>query len=515
VNEQELKPVLVFEYNDNTGTFIDIERKFPLYKNLDSDKLVLFIDFTLGRAWLWYGSNTTTQMQSNAKSSVGACIVKNLLLKKFPNFIFMKPRMKFILTHTITRHIEEGIEPTQFKIFVGLAEEIDYPEFKVNELITLRLIDDKTFIYIKSKRFIQCMRLFLHIPQDKTNLYEKIESIDEATEIFDEFLFENTIIKGEFLRPIENHSYIISPEEEFWGHCSNLQAWVEHNYDTRLLHSNLSFPLLKELSDAGDQFALIRFKEEIVNRLEAGYFPVILYLIKENYIRYLSPDYLLDLRKRFTGKITPQIFNLLKRESFAGERKQQKPLSQYIKFRKLKEILYVPHIVNQMEPKDFVLGLASLDFTYLDFFMSPNLKNKEVYFEDLAERLFEGLKSKDSLFFKATKHFIERIFGFIFSTKESIQDYSGTIQEKRSHQLIKSDDYESCIVSIKWLLERIIENNGKDIIKERIKLYSRTFKPKVYSQIRAQLDLVEDVESFRNLLNHVLELNKNRNARKK
>ena len=89
---------------------------------------------------------------------------------------------------------------------------------------------------------------------------------------------ENKIVEGKFSKPVIDFNNTITPKQEFWGHCSNIQAWVECEYDTRLLHSNLSFPLLKALSDAGDQLALIRFKEEIALRLEGGYFPVILYL---------------------------------------------------------------------------------------------------------------------------------------------------------------------------------------------------------------------------------------------
>lgn len=50
--------------------------------------------------------------------------------------------------------------------------------------------------------------------------------------------------------PVEKINFL--DEIEFWGHCSNLQVWAENNYDTRLLHRNLSSPLLKQLSDLGD-----------------------------------------------------------------------------------------------------------------------------------------------------------------------------------------------------------------------------------------------------------------------
>ena len=82
----------------------------------------------------------------------------------------------------------------------------------------------------------------------------------------------------------------ISPEAEFWGHCSNLQAWYENDYDTRLLHRNLAFPLLKALTDAGDPLAKKVFKEEIAMRLESGYPTVVRYLVDQGYLQYLTNE---------------------------------------------------------------------------------------------------------------------------------------------------------------------------------------------------------------------------------
>jgi hypothetical protein len=44
----------------------------------------------------------------------------------------------------------------------------------------------------------------------------------------------------------------ISPEEEFWGHCSNIQAFVESGYNPNVLHSSMSVPLLRELIRYGN-----------------------------------------------------------------------------------------------------------------------------------------------------------------------------------------------------------------------------------------------------------------------
>ncbi|MFW9873456.1 MAG: hypothetical protein ACFFG0_10155 [Candidatus Thorarchaeota archaeon] len=151
-------------------------------------------------------------------------------------------------------------------------------EFKVNEYLTLKLEGDKTNIYISGQLFIQCKYLLIHIPYSDIHNYDQVESIDEAIEDYN-------AQEG----PHDTKRYI-EPEVEFWGHCSNIQTWYENNYDTRLLHTNLSFPLLKALADAGDPKAEHALKEEIINRLSSRHLPVITYLINENYLKYLTRE---------------------------------------------------------------------------------------------------------------------------------------------------------------------------------------------------------------------------------
>ncbi len=56
------------------------------------------------------------------------------------------------------------------------------------------------------------------------------------------------------------------------------------NYDTRLIHSNLAFPLLKMLAEVGNQKHKELFKEEIALRFESGYPSTMLYLIEEKLV---------------------------------------------------------------------------------------------------------------------------------------------------------------------------------------------------------------------------------------
>jgi len=152
-------------------------------------------------------------------------------------------------------------------------------EFQVNNFITLKLEDGKTIIYVAGERFQQCKYLLLDVPIENIDPYDEIKSIDEAAGKLDHSLEGN---QPKVLK--------IPPDIEFWGHCSNLQAWYENNYDTRLLHSNISFPLLKKLNDTGDILAKRVFKEEIAKRLKSGSPSLILYLYEKKYINYLNRE---------------------------------------------------------------------------------------------------------------------------------------------------------------------------------------------------------------------------------
>ncbi len=146
-------------------------------------------------------------------------------------------------------------------------------EFEINEYITLKLELGETNIYINNEFFNQCKFLLLELPLNEISKFDEIMSIDEAAKILDHSM------EGQ-----GNKSNYITPETEFWGHCSNLQVWNESNYDTRLLHSNLSFPLLKKLSEVGDQTAKQVFREEIATRIKSKSKSVINFLLEERYL---------------------------------------------------------------------------------------------------------------------------------------------------------------------------------------------------------------------------------------
>jgi hypothetical protein len=152
-------------------------------------------------------------------------------------------------------------------------------EFIVNEYITLKLENDETNIYVKNKLFSQCKYILLQdLRVDEVDEYVRLfNSVDEQAEILDHSLERK-----------DNAAIHLSPEDEFWAHCSNLLIWVEQNYDTRLLHSNLAFPLLRKLYEEKVPVASIAFKEEIAERFANGYIPTIFYILEEGYLKYLD-----------------------------------------------------------------------------------------------------------------------------------------------------------------------------------------------------------------------------------
>ena len=151
--------------------------------------------------------------------------------------------------------------------------------FKVNDYISLKLEGNKTNIYVENKLFLQCKYLLLNIQVDEVQSLEEVDSIDEAAEVL------NRSKKSLGSKKVE-----VPPKVEFWGHCSNLQAWYENDYDTRLLHSNLALPLLKKLTEVGDPEAKKVFREEVLQRLEIGSDKVVLFLLENNYLKHFTKD---------------------------------------------------------------------------------------------------------------------------------------------------------------------------------------------------------------------------------
>ena len=84
---------------------------------------------------------------------------------------------------------------------------------RVNKLITIKLENGKTNIYVGGTLFRQCKYLLIEISD--VNSFDDFSSIDQ--------IIEKSILLIESRKRIQIHK-----EVEFWGHCSNIQAWVEN-----------------------------------------------------------------------------------------------------------------------------------------------------------------------------------------------------------------------------------------------------------------------------------------------
>lgn len=176
--------------------------------------------------------------------------------------------------------------------------------FKINEFITLKLEKGNTNIYVNNQLFRQCKYLLINIPRSRIEDYNSKDSIDEAAEYYSNQL--------EGINPSEIE---IPPETEFWGHCSNLQAWAENEYNPKLLHSTLSLPLLKRLTEVGDSKARQVFKEEFIKRLEINDHNITTYLIKEGLLHYFNKEeleYLADINDHPAIKLYAELIDFPK-----------------------------------------------------------------------------------------------------------------------------------------------------------------------------------------------------------
>ncbi len=155
----------------------------------------------------------------------------------------------------------------------GLVHKVFYPNPR-SSLLKLVKHDNRTRIYINNNQFMQCSYLLISIPCNHSN--DDFESIDEIVDLYS--------------NRNESDTTMLTPDEEFMGHCSNVQAWVENGYDTRVLDSKLSFPLLKELARNGDEFAETRLREEIILRYKSRYRNVQIFLWDEGYMSMLTRE---------------------------------------------------------------------------------------------------------------------------------------------------------------------------------------------------------------------------------
>ena len=148
----------------------------------------------------------------------------------------------------------------------------------------------RTYIFVNNEKFLVCARLLLNFPMEASQNLNDIKSIDEVAERIEQTLWQNIILEESSAEHPRLQDITITPEEEFRGHCSNIQAFFENGLQTEILASNIAFPLLKKLVDLGFKPAIRVFKEEIAKRFNEGVKSSRLFLLKGGYLSYLDSE---------------------------------------------------------------------------------------------------------------------------------------------------------------------------------------------------------------------------------
>jgi len=196
-----------------------------------------------------------------------------------------------------------GLEPIPGLVKIDLDR-----EFILNKHLSVVLKEGKIDVCVDGEKFRNKSLghyVVLEAPNEESRNYDVIESIDDVA--YERY---KTSDSGSSYpsKKYENFSRDrprIYTAEIFWGHCSNLQVWMENDYDTRLLHSKMSFPLLKRLAELGDTIAKKRFRNEIVDRILNGNKHTLRYLAESGYIYYLNSEELNQLVQRI--ETSPEI----------------------------------------------------------------------------------------------------------------------------------------------------------------------------------------------------------------
>ncbi|MFX0057989.1 MAG: hypothetical protein ACFE85_14730 [Candidatus Hodarchaeota archaeon] len=177
---------IVFNYNDEINNFeeLEIDDEIPLYELLEPDLILLFIDKKRSKVWHWIGSETTTKMKF-----IAAILVENV-------------RDSIGISLRIVP-VDEGSEPEDFKILLGLEEK---PKMnKINNGPNYRgtYEDEQRLDSLKLKDILLKLSK-VKIPKD----YErKFVVVDNKIYAYKEFKlnYYGTIVSEKKLFPLEGY----------------------------------------------------------------------------------------------------------------------------------------------------------------------------------------------------------------------------------------------------------------------------------------------------------------------
>jgi hypothetical protein len=134
--------IIVFQYNDELNEFQELELAddIEIPELLDPDFVLLFVDPSRYRVWIWHGSNTTTRM-------------KFIAAKLAPSI-----RDRYGIGFKISA-VDEGNETVGFKVAAGIEKEIEYVEAQTGpayegteqDLALLESLSTEKILYLLEK----------------------------------------------------------------------------------------------------------------------------------------------------------------------------------------------------------------------------------------------------------------------------------------------------------------------------------------------------------------------------
>ena len=112
-SDKEKDKIIVFQYNDELNEYqeLEIEGDIKIVDLLDPDFILLFVDPTQFRVWIWHGSNTTTRM-------------KFIAAKLAPTI-----RDRYGIGYKISA-VDEANETFGFKVMAGVEKAVDFSEIQ-------------------------------------------------------------------------------------------------------------------------------------------------------------------------------------------------------------------------------------------------------------------------------------------------------------------------------------------------------------------------------------------------
>ena len=310
----EIRTFFAYELKDESE-FIELNiSEKDLIHNLTPEKVLILIREDLRRIFIWKGAKSSVKkkfISSKAARELQAELMENPsfhhckivsvdqgdevqefldifnlesmeVKEKMPDLRYIRNREKpqFKKTKVYTEGHRRFLQEFRNELLLRSSHKFhEEREFQINKYLKLKLIEGQTVIYIDDKPFHQCKYLLLNLAEKDFTKFDHIDSIDEAFQIYNKMDKQH-----------ERDHYLIDPKSEFIGHCSNLQAWYEYDYDLRILHSSLSIPLLKKLALLGDKKAIIRLKESIATRIASKNFNTIIFYLNEEYLALFSNE---------------------------------------------------------------------------------------------------------------------------------------------------------------------------------------------------------------------------------